>query len=446
MSDINQKDRLTAIAQAGIDSVMPENVIRSWLSIAGDELKIGNTVYDLGRYERVHALGAGKASASMAKAALEVMGDRLHGGLVVTKYGHGLGLGGITVLEADHPVPDENSVAGAKAIMAKARELEEKDLALFLMSGGASALTVYPAEGISLEEKQETTRLLLNCGADIHEINAVRKHLSGFKGGNLAKAVCPATTATLAISDVVGNDLDVIGSGPTVPDSSTFGTCLKILGKYGMAASLPAPVLHHLQQGAAGLAPETLKPDDPCFENVENTIVADNFRALERAAWKAQDLGYEPYIVYREMTGEARKVAEDLVERAVGLCRERPAGKVKKCLLAGGETTVTIHGNGKGGRNQELALAAAIAISKHPEFKERMALASVGTDGTDGPTDAAGGFALPGTIDRAKGQGLDAQAFLDNNDAYNLLKQTGDLLITGPTRTNVMDIVAVLVD
>jgi len=294
--------------------------------------------------------------------------------------------------------------------------------------------------------KQEVTRSLLECGATINEINAVRKHLSRFKGGQLAKAIEPATVITLIISDVVGDYLDVIGSGPTAPDNSTFLDCQAILDKYRLCSIIPHEVTKLVAGGCAGMEQETLKEGDSCFDRVQNVIIAGNGMALDGAAEAAQKLGYTPVIVDRALEGEAREAAVKLIQTAGDYCAGKYEVKPPVCLLWGGETTVTICGKGKGGRNQELALACAIELSEMQECRENIAVACVGTDGSDGPTDAAGALVLPDTVAGSEEQSLNARHHLADNNAYAFFTNTGTLLKTGPTRTNVMDVGAILID
>ncbi len=436
------KEKLLFLASRAIQAVAADRAVLSALRLEGDRLMVGGGKYDLSDYGRVGLMGAGKASASMAKAVTQILGDRCRGGTVVTKYGHGLELSGVEVMESAHPVPDIMGERGAGRLLDLAADASDKDLVIFLLSGGASALAPCPRPPVTLEDKMLVTGLLLDCGASIHEINAVRKHLSSIKGGHLAKALEPATVIALIISDVVGDDLDVIGSGPTAPDESTFDLCLEIISKYALGGRMPCAVMELLEKGAAGRVPETVRQGDSCFERVENVIIAANHMALDGASDAARELGYEPQILRPELTGEAREVAVLLAAET-----ERRASRGSRiCLLAGGETTVTIRGKGKGGRNQELALALGLELEKRPGIADRVSLLCVGTDGSDGPTDAAGGVILPGTLDKARRLGLDPLRYLDDNDAYHFLDRADALLKTGPTRTNVMDLAAIFIE
>jgi glycerate 2-kinase len=383
----------------------------------------------LDRYRRIFVIGAGKASAAMAEAAESVLGRRISGGLINTKHGHLARLRRIGLNECGHPVPDTDGVRGARQIFDIAASAERGDLVICLISGGASALTPLPAPGVTLAAKQETTRSLLACGATIHEINAVRKHLSTFKGGQLARAAFPADVLSLILSDVIGDPIDVIGSGPTAPDSSTLADARAVLRKYGIRDVIPANAV------------ETPKPDDPLFRHVRNVIVGSNRLALDAAARKARSLRYRPLVLSTVIEGETREVAgvHAAVAREVVLSG-RPV-KAPACLISGGETTVTLHGNGLGGRNQEFVLAAAIALNR----AAGTVVFSAGTDGTDGPTDAAGAIAGPTTLTRAHVAGLDAVRSLASNDSYPFFDTLHDLVKTGPTGTNVMDVRLILV-
>jgi hydroxypyruvate reductase len=439
-----KKARLLRIVDGALQAVAPDPALRAAVKREGNILAVDGREYDLNDYDRVLLLGAGKASAAMAATLEDILGDRLHSGLVATKYGHGLDLARTEVMESGHPVPDEAGVRAAAALLERAADAGERDLVLFLLSGGASALVPSPLGAVSLADKQEATRRLLECGAAIGEINAIRKHLSRFKGGHLAETLAPATVATLIISDVVGDRLDVIGSGPTAPDDSTFLDCQTILDRYRLCDCMPDSVVRAVADGCAGQASETRKAGDPCFARVRNTIVAGNAMAVHGAAGVARDLGYTPVVVDLAMEGEARDRAVQLIRLAGKYSLGGGDAQPPVCLLAGGETTVTIKGSGKGGRNQEWALAAALEMTALGTASANLSAMSLGTDGSDGPTDAAGGMAFP---DTASGERSEAAGrALADNDAYHFLDGVGTLLKTGPTRTNVMDVAAVLVD
>ena len=377
----------------------------------------------------------------MAKALEEILADRLTEGLILVKRGHATPLQIARVIEAGHPIPDQSGLEGAAEIIRQLNAASEHDLIVCVFSGGASALLPAPAP-LDLSQKQLTTRLLLECGAEIGEINSIRKHLSRSKGGGLARAAYPATLISLILSDVVGDRLDVIASGPTVPDDNRFADGLAVVDRYELAARLPGPVWQYLKDGAAGLHPETPKPGDPIFAKVQNVVVGNNLMALLAARDQAAALGFRALVLTDALQGEARQVGRMLAAlgKTVSFSGHPLAPPV--CFLAGGETTVTLEGRGKGGRNQELALAAALAL----QGSSRISLLSAGTDGTDGPTDAAGAFADGATCRRARARGLDPGDFLSRHDSYHFFKPLGDLLITGPTRTNVMDIICLLIE
>ena len=440
---VSSEDRaaLLAIYDAALAAVDPYHAVRNALRLENGILTLADAQYRLGEFTRIVVVGAGKATARMAQAVESLLSERIASGLTVVKQGHRMPLSVIEQVEAAHPVPDEAGVAGAQRILQMMEDADERTLVICLLSGGASALLVSPAAGLTLQHKQQTTQLLLNAGATIAELNAVRKHLSRIKGGQLAKAAYPARMLTLILSDVIGDPLDVIASGPSAADDSTFADALAVIEKYGLADRLPRPVLDYLQQGREGMQPETVKADDPCMVNTHNVIVAGNRQALNAASDQALRLGLAARIVSGEMQGEARDAAHFMARTARVELAGMQAGE-RRCLLFGGETTVTVTGSGKGGRNQELALAFALEIEGEPEI----ALLSAGTDGSDGPTDAAGALVDGATAVRARSLGLAPGNFLADNDSYAFFSRydaaTGEHrhLKTGPTGTNVMDI------
>ena len=389
------------------------------------------------RFRHIYVVGAGKAGASMARAAEHVLGRRITAGLLNVKYGHVARLRHIELNECGHPVPDERGVAGSIRITEIVERAGREDLVICLVSGGASALTPLPAEPITLEEKQATTRLLLACGANIHEINAVRKHISRFKGGQLARLAAPAAVHALLLSDVIGDNLDVIGSGPTAPDASTFARAAAIFDHYGIRDRVPASVRKRIEAGIRGEIPETPKPGDPLFDRVRNVVVGSNRLALDAAAARARELGYRTLVLSSQIEGETREIARMHAAIAREIVDSGRPLKPPACIVTGGETTVTLKGQGLGGRNQEFVLAAAIDIAGLPAT----VVLSAGTDGTDGPTDAAGAIADGDTLARKP----DAAAYLAANDSYHYFEPLGDLLKTGPTHTNVADVRLLLV-
>lgn len=441
-----RKDKLRrdalAIFRSAVDAAMPSRVIERHLTVQGDVLRVGGRKYDLGRFNRIFITGCGKASAAMASATLRILGPkRVEGGVIVVKDEHALPLKRVEVLEASHPVPDARGVEGARRVAALCEQAGSGDLIIALISGGGSALLPLPAAPITLEEKQQTTRLLLACGANIHELNAVRKHLSGAKGGQLARLAAPATVIALLLSDVIGDPLDVIASGPFAPDESTFESAWGVIRKYDIADRLPAAVRSRLEAGRAGRIEETPKIGDPCFRAVQNVVVGSNAQAVDAAVAAARGLGYRVLVLSTTIEGETREVAR----MHAAIAREarmtgRPA-RPPLCLISGGETTVTLRGEGLGGRNQEFALAAAMDIAG----LSGVLAFSAGTDGTDGPTPAAGAYADGDTIRHARSLGLDPQDSLARNDSFRFFERAGGLVTTGPTGTNVMDIRIMLV-
>ena len=426
MSNRNLRKHARTIFQAALSAADPAGAVERYLKRR-----------DFSRFRDIYVIGAGKAGASMAQAAERVLGRRIAAGLLNVKYGHTVKLRRIELNECGHPVPDENGVAGAERIASIAAGAGKDDLVICLISGGASALMPAPAEGITLEEKQATTRLLLASGANIHEINSIRKHISRIKGGQLARLAAPARVESLMLSDVIGDNLDVIGSGPTAPDASTFAGALGILDRYGIRERVPASVRERIEQGARGAVPETPKPDDPVFARVRNTIVGSNRLALAAAATRARALGYRTLVLSSEIQGEAREIARMHAAIASEIARTGHPMKPPACVITGGETTVTLRGDGLGGRAQEFALAAAIDIAG----LENVVVFCAGTDGSDGPTNAAGAVADGQTLGRKP----DARRYLDRNDSYHYFEALEDLVITGPTNTNVMDVCIVLV-
>lgn len=443
---------LRKLTEAALQAVTPDAAVLRHLHCENNRLfllnAVGDPVWeeDLRRFQKIRLVGAGKGAAPMAAAVENVLGDTLTDGLIVVKYDHNLppeqALRRIQVREGGHPLPDESGRQAANAILEQANACEQEDLLLCVFTGGASALTPALQPGITLADMQILTEALLQCGAPIQAINTLRKHLSRFSGGNLARTAYPATLLGLIVSDVVGDFLDVIASGPTVPDPTTFGDCLSILQEYALMSKVPEAIKRHLELGATGKKSETPKPGDPVFARVHNMLVATVRHALEAAAKAAKTAGYRPMLLPKPLNGEARECATSLVTEALRVQRTLSSGDAPVCLLAGGESTVTLRGTGKGGRNQEMALAALLEL----EHTSGISMICVGTDGTDGPTDAAGGFALSGDIRRIRNLGLDPQAYLDTNDSYSLLKKAERLLQTGPTRTNVMDIVIIIVE
>ncbi|PID75798.1 MAG: glycerate kinase [Deltaproteobacteria bacterium] len=426
---------------AGVGAVRPERAIGRFCRLEGQLLTIDGRPFHLDSFDEIVVLGAGKGGASMAKALEELLGKRITRGAIVVKYQHIEALSTVKILEAAHPVPDENGYRAAREMYRLARDAGEKTLVICLISGGGSALLPYPVAGVSLADKQETTRILLACGANIHEINAIRKHLSVIKGGGLARAVYPATLVSLILSDVIGDDLDTIASGPCVPDRTTFSDCLAIFEKYGVVEQIPLNVIGYIRKGSNGEVPETAKVDEPIFEKTANVIIGGNFDALVTAKSKAEELGYNTLLLSSQIEGETREIAASHVAIAREVKMHGQPVPTPACILSGGETTVTIHGQGKGGRAQEFALAAAIKM----EGLTDTVILCAGTDGSDGPTDAAGAVCDTQTVNKALEKGLYPEKYLAANDSYHFFDTVGGLYKTGPTNTNVMDIRVVLV-
>ena len=435
------REHAMQIFEAGLQAVDPVEAINRHIKLEKDLLSVGGKQFNLDDYDNVLVVGAGKAVAPMAKAVEDLLENRISDGVIVVKDEHGLPLKKVRIREASHPVPDERGVQGTEEILSLVEKAGERDLVICLISGGGSALLIAPVQEISLEDKQNATKLLLASGATIHEFNTVRKHLSRAKGGRLAQMANPATITSLILSDVVGDDLDVIASGPTVPDSSTFKDAEQILKGYGIWDQLAASVRNHIEQGSSGQIEDTPKSDNAAFLKCSQVLVGTNLQALKAAGKAAERLGYRPLILSSKVEGEAREVAKFYTAIAKEVLESAYPMEPPVCVLAGGETTVTLQGDGRGGRNQEFALASALAI----EGLDNVIVLSGGTDGTDGPTDAAGAIADGTTVARARESGLDPKDFLQRNDSYNFFQKLDGLVMTGPTRTNVMDLYMLLV-
>lgn len=437
-----------AIFMAGLDSVRAEKAVPASIRIEktrgsghpGERLKIGKRRYKLRPGGRLIVTGAGKASAHMARAAERILGRRIGGGIVVTQRGHAVPCRRVEILEANHPVPDPAGIKASEKIGRLLDEAGEDDLVLCLLSGGGSALLPAPAEGISLKDKRVTTDALLKAGAPIEALNCVRKHLSRLKGGRLALRAHPARLVTLAISDVVGDPFDVIASGPTCGDPTTFADARRELKHYGVWNAIPANVRKHIESGVAGLIADTPEPSDPVFSRVHNFIVANNATALSVAAAEARRRGFKPLILTRRMQGEAREVGKFLAGIATGIRAEGTPARPPACILLGGETTVTVKGSGLGGRCQEIALSFLNNINN----ETNLCLLAAGTDGKDGPTPSAGAIADARSLQITKKQGIDPGSFLSENNSHEFFGCHGELISTGPTGTNVMDIVVML--
>jgi glycerate-2-kinase len=440
MSDLDREARRIAldVIEKIMESIDPKRLMYSKVKVAEEKLAINNEIFDLRDFRRIFVVGGGKASGYMAEAIEEILGERISDGVIVVPYGTSKKFKTriIRVHEASHPIPDQSSIEGAKKIMELTEKAEKDDLVICLISGGGSSLMAYPREGITLEDKRKVTEILLKCGATINEINTVRKHLSKFKGGQLARSVYPATLISLLLSDVIGDPLDVIASGPTTPDSTTFKDAIAVLRKYNIWDITPQSIRELLLNGEKGLIQETPKAGDPCFEKTHNFIIGNNRIACLSAIAELRRMGLNTLLLTSYAEGEARDIG--LIISAIakeilssGNPIPRPAG-----LVIGGESTVTVTGKGVGGRNQEIALSSALKIAG----LRGVVIASFSTDGIDGPTDAAGAIIDGSTIDRSIIKGLNAEDYLRNNDSYTFFKNLKDLIFTGPTGTNVNDI------
>ena len=450
MDETQQRELALELVGAALGAVDPAQAVARHLRVepAGSApavLWVDSHAYDLAAVERLLVIGAGKAGAGMAAAVEALLGARIAAGWVNVGRGYEpqRPLQHIQIHSAGHPLPDAAGLEGTRHILNLLDQLTAGDLVLVLLSGGASALLVQPAPGVSLGNLQRLTDALLRSGATIQELNAVRKHLSQVKGGGLARRIAhsDAQAAVLVLSDVVGSPLDVIGSGPCAPDPTTFADAWAVLERYRLTDSAPRAALAHLERGLRGEVEETPKPGEPFFAHVHHVIVADNRTAAQAAAARAAELGCQVHLLTTFLEGEAREVGQVLAALAKEQARyHRPLPR-PVCLVLGGETTVTVRGAGHGGRNQELALAAALALHGW----EDVLVVTLATDGVDGPTDAAGAIAAGHTVARARALGLEPWDHLERNDAYPLFAALGDLILTGPSGTNVNDLAFVLV-
>lgn len=424
----------------GLAAVDARTAVGRAISRNGEKLVIGRRRYDLRHYEHVVVVGAGKATASMARAVEQRLGLRLQGGFVVVKHGHVVPTRRIVVAEAGHPVPDRPGQRAVTRLCAMAAELGRRDLLIVLLSGGASSLLPAPVAGVTLADKQRTTQHLLRCGASIREINTVRKHLSRIKGGRLAE-LTKATVVTLILSDVLGDDLSAIASGPTVPDPTTYQDAVAILKRHRIWRALPQRVRQHLDRGCQGLASETPKPGSSLFRRVHHYIVGNNAAAVIAVTRAAREAGLRTLVHTLALTGEAREAGKRFGVLARNIVRDGKPLQRPCCVVAGGETTVTVTGKGTGGRAQEFAAAAALEIAG----LDKVWVVAIGTDGTDGPTDAAGAVIDGNTVARAQRLSVDLKGALKRHNTYPALKRLHQLIITGPTGTNVNDLYLLLV-
>jgi glycerate 2-kinase len=444
---LRQHPRGQAVARilaAALQAVEPGAAVRRYLRHEQDTLWVGERAYSLADVARIHLVGFGKAAVPMGQAAVEVLGHHLQRGLLITKEGHTEPPAGglsprLTVLEAGHPIPDERSLHASRHMADFLASVGTNDLVLCLISGGGSALLTAPAPGVSLADLQALTGWLLASGASINEINTLRKHLEVFKGGGLARAAAPAGVAALALSDVIGDPLDVIASGPTVPDPTTYQDALDILARYGLRVKAPAAILEYLLRGAQGAIPETPKPGEALFEHVHTLIVGSNRQAAQAALRQSEVEGFSGRLLTTSLQGEARQAGRFIAALGRELASGSEPVPLPACLVLGGETTVTLTGSGLGGRNQELALGAVADLAG----LENILLVTLATDGGDGPTDAAGAVVSGDSLQRALTLGLNPQQSLAHNDAYHFFQALDDLLKPGPTQTNVNDLTLV---
>lgn len=422
-------------------AVEPAGAVRRHVRRDADILFIGDKTFDLAEIENIYVVGAGKAAAPMAAAVEEILGERVTGGVVNVKYGNTVSTRTVRINQAGHPIPDEKGMQGAREILEICRRATARDLIICLVSGGGSALMSLPVEGVSLNDKRRLTDALLRSGATINEINAVRKHLSQIKGGQLARAAHPAEVVALVLSDVVGAPLDVIASGPTVPDSSTYADAMAALEAHALEDRIPPGIREVLGRGLAGELPETPKPGDPIFARTHAVVIGSNDLAARALIRRAEARGLNAQLLSTFIEGEARDVG--IVFAAIAREVASSGNPIKRpaCIVGSGETTVTIRGQGRGGRNQELALSAALKLAG---LKDAMVV-SFATDGVDGPTDAAGAIAHGDTVERARQLGLDPHHYLADNDSYHFFERLGDLIVTGQTDTNVADLMFAVV-
>jgi len=438
MSRANLFQKAERIYRAALAEVEPENLIQKSVSIKNEKLRVQDRVFDLSSYKNIFLVSIGKAAPFMAESLSRILSKRLKKGIALCLPQTKKKLERITCLPASHPLPDEKSLAAAERILELATQAGERDLLFFLISGGGSAQICLPLEGVSLGEKRQVTEMLLKAGANINELNTVRKHLSRIKGGRLAQAAFPATVINLIVSDVINNDLESIASGPTCWDSSTYTEAFRVLKKYGLWPRTPGPIRRVISRGMEGKIGETVKRGAPVFRRVHHFIIGDNLLALKAAEREARRLGFETSILTSADQGEARDVAQNYVSLIHNLSRSKKSLK-PLCLLSGGELTVAVKGRGKGGRNQEFVLAALQEMKRRPLGVSSWLILSLGSDGVDGPTDAAGAWAEPSILKKAEELGLHPEEYLDDNDSYNFFRMAGGLIFTGPTRTNVMD-------
>jgi len=439
-------EKAEKIYQAALAEVKPENIIKKNVSISGKKLRIQDKIFDLTAFNDIFLIEIGKAAPFMAKSMLNILGNRVRDGLAVCLPRQRVSLNRITCFSSSHPLPDERSVVAARNILSLAKKAREKDLFIILISGGSSAQICLPASEISLEEKKFITEKLLKAGANITELNTVRKHISRIKGGRLAQEAYPATVISLVLSDVRGNDLESIASGPTHWDSSSYEDAFQVLKKYRLWNSAPFSVKEVVQKGIQDKIEETLREDNKIFNKVFNFIIGDNMTALQAAQKEAERQGFKSLIITSSDQGEARDTARNYASLFINIIQSGRVMSQPLCLLAGGEVTVEVKGKGRGGRNQEFVLAAVLEMKNRLKKQKNWMILSLNSDGIDGPTETAGAWATPLILKKAKRLFLNPKKYLSNNDSYNFFKKVGGLIFTGPTHTNVMDLRLFLID
>jgi glycerate 2-kinase len=430
-----------SIFLGAVESVHPGKLISGYVKLKDFVLNIAGEEISTDNYNSIYLIGAGKASGTMAKAVEDILCGRVSGGVVIVKYGHSVNLKSSTIIEAGHPIPDENSFKATGEILKIAEKATEKDLVISLLSGGGSSLLADCPAGLAPSDIVEINNLLLLCGADISEINTVRKHLSGVKGGWLASVVYPATLINLMLSDVPGDSPDTIASGPFSPDPSTFSDAIRIIMRYSLEKKMPDRAMNYLMHGNEGAIPETPKPGDKIFSKVRNIIIGSNKTAVDAGARIAYAAGLRSVFLRYNLHGDTEEAAERITVEAIKIRNDQSVAK-PACIIYGGETTVRVNGNGTGGRNQHFALQSAVRLIG----QEGITILAGGTDGTDGPTDAAGALVDYGTLMKASALGMSAEKYLGGFDSFNFFREAGGHIITGPTFTNVMDLVIVILE
>ena len=439
LRSIPRGDQIARILSAGLRAVEPGEAVRRFMHRENNQLMVGDRGYDLDGFRRVLVVGTGKAGVPMTEAVVNLLGNRLYSGLVIVKEGYTSGslqIGAVSIAEAGHPIPDQRGLQASERMIELLKDTETEDLVICLLSGGGSALMTSPSNDISIQEMQNLTQTLLASGANINQINTIRKHLEQLKGGKLARLAAPGQLVSLILSDVVGDELTTIASGPTVSDPTTFEDAYKILESYDLIQQVPSSIIAYLQRGVRSVEPETPKSGDPIFDRVQNWIIGSNKRAAEAALIQAQKEGFNTALLTTYLQGEARYAGHFLSSIAWQITQSNQPVSKPACLVIGGETTVTLQGNGMGGRNQEMALGAVQDLAGLPGI----VMICIASDGGDGPTDAAGAVVTGETLKRARQAGLDPTDFLEANNSYHFFDPLGDLIKTGPTQTNVNDL------